>query len=81
MMKVRTFVCAVLSFVTVTNWRFHQQRKTPWKFNPPPDQSGRIKLNGQQWISWSGKASFQDPVMFDLGLPGFELEKLLFTSK
>jgi len=72
---------ALLS-VSISNWSFHQQRKTPWKFSPPPDSKGVIKLPpGQQWISWTGKAHFQDPVVFDLGLPGYEIEKISFTSE
>ena len=66
--------------LTVINWQFHQQRGTGWKCIPSPNENGVISLDSALgWLNWTGSSG--DPIMFDVGARGVQLEKIEFTGK
>ena len=66
--------------LTVLNWQFHQQRGTGWKCIPSPRENGVVSLDSALgWLHWTGSSG--DPISFDVGVRGVQLEKIEFTSK
>lgn len=65
--------------LTVINWQYHQQRGTGWKFIPSPSENGVVSLDSALgWLHWTGSSS--DPISFDIGVRGVQLEKIEFTG-
>ena len=66
--------------LTVLNWQFHQQRGTGWKCIPSPSENGLISLDSALgWLHWTGSSG--DPISFDIGVRGVQLEIIEFTGK
>ena len=65
--------------LTVINWQYHKQRGTGWKFIPSPNDNGVVSLDAALgWLHWTGSSI--DPISFDIGVRGVQLEKIEFIG-
>ena len=73
------FFSVDIDTLTVLNWQFHQQRGTGWKCIPSPNENGVISLDSALgWLHWTGSSG--DPITFDIGVRGVQMEKMEFTG-